>query len=440
MIHRRIAEAVLAALLAAMSCNVIAATNESSEKSDVFVTGAPLRGDIPESSFVKDTVRERRTVIERMRAKREEREEQAQKQEKNKEVELAYKPTAEPSDFFRGFVHEGIFRVDEVNLLQNTVSELANIYSDCRVLNEFDGRGRAVCGAQNRQIGDGDVVLLSYLPSNQILAGIELFFEDPAQARRHYGEIAARLSDRFDTFREEYAEAVDSPFWRLSLGAAAHGAGKWLRVELNRFPEINDFERFASEHVTAIGFGELTLGVTKGFPKPQKLSKDCMAADYNEESRIRKEYLGKCFGFPFDAHIQLDYNDLTGVLERAVLSPLGGATQALVEETLRDRFGKAQFCKRISSPVTINENKTLDVRNPDRRYSGTFGRSGTVYVGTCDDPIVYEVQKQFVLRNEMITHDFLVKEYELRKKDNAGFAAKSHERESRREKLDAFFQ
>jgi hypothetical protein len=50
------------------------------------------------------------------------------------------------------------------------------------------------------------------------------------------------------------------------------------------------------------------------------------------------------------------------------------------------------------------------------------------------------VQKQFVLRNEMITHDFLVKEYELRKKDNAGFAAKSHERESRREKLDAFFQ
>ena len=57
MIHRRIAEAVLAALLAAMSCNVIAATNESSEKSDVFVTGAPLRGDIPESSFVKDTVR-----------------------------------------------------------------------------------------------------------------------------------------------------------------------------------------------------------------------------------------------------------------------------------------------------------------------------------------------------------------------------------------------
>ena len=51
MIHRRIAEAVLAALLAAMSCNVIAATNESSEKSDVFVTGAPLRGDIPESSW-----------------------------------------------------------------------------------------------------------------------------------------------------------------------------------------------------------------------------------------------------------------------------------------------------------------------------------------------------------------------------------------------------
>lgn len=151
--------------------------------------------------------------------------------------------------------------MDRVRLLKTQLIDLKDRYDDCRVPSESHERGRVACRRNPALGGLGtDTVLMSYLAENQVIACIELYFEDPDAARAAYRRLAGRLDRRFDTREQVPGQVLDSPFWRLSLQAAALGEGKWLRVEPRSFADLCAAERFARQGQAADRTGALTVG------------------------------------------------------------------------------------------------------------------------------------------------------------------------------------
>lgn len=176
-------------------------------------------------------------------------------------IDEAARKGIEPSDTFASFASQALITVDRVRLLKTQLIDLKDRYDDCRVLSESHERGRVACRRNPALGGLGtDTVLMSYLAENQVIACIELYFEDPDAARAAYRRLAGRLDRRFDTREQVPGQVLDSPFWRLSLQAAALGEGKWLRVEPRSFADLCAAERFARQGQAADRTGALTVG------------------------------------------------------------------------------------------------------------------------------------------------------------------------------------
>lgn len=137
-------------------------------------------------------------------------------------------------------------------------------------------------------------------------------------------------------FKEIYAAnsvSYDTPMFTVSV----HEAQTGYMVSINaHFQErMLDAETYAKARLQTIEFGSLTVGVTKidDIPQGDALPKVCRDVT-NPKDMDRREFYGTCFDFPYEAHMQLDFNPETGILETAVLSPIGVTTGSLLEEML----------------------------------------------------------------------------------------------------------
>lgn len=326
--------------------------------------------------------------------------------------------------------------LEGVELMGETEIDIRRRFAGCTEVASFSAAKVLSCERPKNFAGSGEYVLFSFMPVSRLLVGIQTYFADIEASQRTYAAWTKALADRYDAYEEQFVQAVDSVFWRISLGRDARGQGRWLRVQVNDEQELTATERFLQLDVGERNLGTLVFGETTSATVPAA-SRECEAAVYN--NAYDKDYLGNCFGFPYDAHFQLEFSDKSGVLRQVVLSPLSQVTVEILDEILRTRHPDAAVCSRLETDATVNSARSLDVMNPSRRYRNVNGRPGTVYVGTCREPRIYEAEGSFIFDMTMLDAREMLANYEARKSVNANNAMRVGEREARRQRLGEFF-
>lgn len=326
--------------------------------------------------------------------------------------------------------------LEGVELMGETEIDIRRRFAGCTEVASFSAAKVLSCERPKNFAGSGEYVLFSFMPVSRLLVGIQTYFADIEASQRTYAAWTKALADRYDAYEEQFVQAVDSVFWRISLGRDARGQGRWLRVQVNDEQELTATERFLQLDVGERNLGTLVFGETTSATVPAA-SRECEAAVYN--NAYDKDYLGNCFGFPYDAHFQLEFSDKSGVLRQVVLSPLSQVTVEILDEILRTRHPDAAVCSRLETDATVNSARSLDVMNPSRRYRNVNGRPGTVYVGTCREPRIYEAEGRFIFDMTMLDAREMLANYEARKSVNANNAMRVGEREARRQRLGEFF-
>lgn len=348
---------------------------------------------------------------------------------------------AAPSELFRSTFNEAVFPINSVGLLLTTADELISQFAQCKKMPELSGMGRIVCPAYVVPHGNNDSVLFSYLPETELLAGVEVLFNDKKSALVWYEHQKKRLEKKFPIFDEAVGEAVQSPYWHMSLGRAISGNGWWVRVKLNNPARIDEFERYALQKMTDITFGTLKLGVTNRseIQVSEDLNNPCVAAKYNKEGE-EMEFLGtNCFGFPLQAHFTLRFNEKTGTLNNAVLSPNSNATKTLVSDMLKKRYGNEQYCRALEMNQYVNKYKDLEQYDVSKRRAQIKSKPILVYAGTCATPSVFSHEDQFIFALDVVSPAWMHKVFEERKAANAELLRKGNARDERRRKLESFF-
>lgn len=326
--------------------------------------------------------------------------------------------------------------LEGVELMGETEGDIRRRFAGCTEVASFSAAKVLSCERPKNFAGSGEYVLFSFMPVSRLLVGIQTYFADIEASQRTYAAWTKALADRYDAYEEQFVQAVDSVFWRISLGRDARGQGRWLRVQVNDEQELTATERFLQLDVGERNLGTLVFGETTSATVPAA-SRECEAAVYN--NAYDKDFLGNCFGFPYDAHFQLEFSDKSGVLRQVVLSPLSQVTVEILDEILRTRYPDAAVCSRLETDATVNSARSLDVMNPSRRYRNVNGRPGTVYVGTCREPRIYEAEGRFIFDMTMLDAREMLANYEARKSVNANNAMRVGEREARRQRLGEFF-
>ena len=328
------------------------------------------------------------------------------------------------------------FTLEGLEMMGTTRQDVMKRFSGCTEVTSFGASKVLSCERPKGFAGSGEYVLLSFMPVSDLLVGIQTYFEDARSSQSAYDRWIKTLAERYDAYEEQFVEAVDSVFWRISLGREAQGQGRWLRISVNDEEALAATERFLQLDVAERTLGALVFGETSTTTIPP-LGRDCEAAVYN--SAYDKDYLGKCFGFPYDAHYQLMFSQRSGTLRQLVISPLGQVTVEILDEILRSRHPDAAVCQRLETSTTVNSARSIEILNPARRYRNINGRAGTVYVGTCREPRVYESEGRFIFDLTMLDAREMLANYEARKSVNANFAMRIGEREMRRQRLGEFF-
>lgn len=326
--------------------------------------------------------------------------------------------------------------LEGVELMGATESDIRQRFAGCTEVASFTEATVLSCERPKHFAGSGEYVLFSFMPVSGLLVGIQTYFKDIEASRRAYASWTKTLSQRYDAYEEQFAQAVDSVFWRISLGRDAQGQGRWLRVHINDERELTATERFFQLDMGERSLGTLGFGETVSDAVPATM-RECEAAVYN--NTYDKDYLGRCFGFPYDAHFQLEFSSKSGVLRRVVLSPLSQVTVEILDEILRTRHPDAAVCNRLETDAVINSVRSLEVLNPSRRYRNINGRPGTVYVGTCQEPRIFEAEGRFIFDMTMLDAREMLANYETRKNVNVNNAMRVGERETRRQRLGEFF-
>lgn len=327
--------------------------------------------------------------------------------------------------------------MEGVRLMRDTETDVRKRFGDCLESVSFSSARVISCPRPADFSGSGEFVIFSFLPGGGEVVEMQTYFDDVGKANAAYERWRRTLAARFDTFAEPYAMAVDSVFWRVSLGDDAAGRGKWLRIRLNNLEEVTEAEKVAALPAQASNFGQLAFGRTSIQNLPAT-GPECEAAVYN--TGTEREYRGRCFGFPYDAHILLRFSHKSALLKQAVISPLSQATRELLDEALRARYPAFERCRRTETRINVNTSRNLDVMKVERRFKSINGRPSTLYAGSCEAPRIFEIDGQFVFDFSVIDVQEMLSDYDARKSVNAGYQHRNSEREQRLQRLGEFFE
>lgn len=352
------------------------------------------------------------------------------------------KSDTKPSALFTQTFQGARFPIAGITLLSTRADDLLARHSKCQAVTEFNGLGRIVCSQAKFPGGIAGTVLFSYLPSNHLLSGIEIYF--PSNERNKsdalYNKLKKAIQSNSDTYEEIFVKGVDSPYLQLSQGRATD-SGTWIRLSVIQPQKLDEFERYVKADLTQIAFGDLTVGKTQTREMADILQKQnnvmCTPAQFNTD--FEQEYVGACFSFPFEAHYSLSFDPITGVLTSAVLSPQGNATQTLVDEALKGRFNNAETCRNIATEAKVNPTGNINELDYSKRLQVINNRQGTVYAGTCKVPHVFQYENHYVFNLELVTDKTMELSFETRKRVNAEQSRRFQVREDRRKMLTDFF-
>ncbi|MDO4937146.1 MAG: hypothetical protein Q4E62_04445 [Sutterellaceae bacterium] len=308
-------------------------------------------------------------------------------------------------------------QIGDVTLLQDNYASLKRKHQDCRRISASrweTGIGRVACSDTQNFRAEGEEVIFTMAEVNEVLTGVTFRFNSQMRAGQFAEGIKERLRQlSIPTFVESHSadsETVDSPMFSISVQPAQ--TGYLVKVDAHFQDRLLDSEIYARAKLQKIEFGNMTLGETKRNAMP-KVPKVCENLSKNPDGDPL-EFYGTCFEFPYEAHMQLNFNPATDILQTAVLSPIGAATGALVDEMLMKRFGLPQFCRKLETDVELVTIKSKKERGA-LRFRRMNGRSASVYAGTCEKPIIYTSDMRYVFENRYLNRDDIMADYERRK-------------------------
>lgn len=396
----------------------------------------PERPQVEQPEQIQRRNREHRPMV-RIRSK--------ESKESVARADKAVKPEEEnfrfPSLAFLSWFDPWKLKIGDVTLLQDNYASLKRKHPDCRRLEVSQGgvTGRIACAKPSEFLAEGDAVIFHYIPVNDLLVGAVYSFSSQQRALQFASSIKAQLkAQKIESFTEAAdadREVTDTPLFSLAVHPSRNG---YLVSVSGHFAErFEDAEVYAAARLPKIEFGNLTLGVTTAKALPE-LPKSCTEVSA-EPGGLRREFYGICFGFPYEAHMQLNFNPETDILETAVLSPIGAATGSLVEDMLRKRWNMPTYCPRMTTEtelVTIKDER----QRGKVRTRRVKGRGASVYAGTCEHPVIYTLDMRYVFENRLLNKEDIATDFERRR--NRIQAIKDHDKafDARMQHVKGFFE
>ena len=361
---------------------------------------------------------------------------------KTKKVDpaLAVHQYLKPSENFVKFFSPYAVRVGWVTFLRDTVSDLVKRQAGCRVVPAETKNFKDIVSCSDPKAfgADGEEVIFEYLPSNDVLCGVEYFFADDYKAQGFAKLIVREIQQKSPTYDVVSGNETDSPLFRVTVQKGV--GGSLVKVSLNLRDEVNDYENFGREEVRNLDFGELSIGRSQASSiQIQRGDEEDECVRTSASHLTTAEYYGKCFKFPYDAHFQVVRDPVTDIVTGMALTPLSVLTSGLVDNALVKKYGEPEFCERIESDFmlvrTNHQRKYHSIPRTDR----VKNKSGTVYVGTCKSPIVFTVGDRYLFVVDKLTTGAISKDYARRRDDNELIRENRRELEKRRNQLSDFF-
>ena len=362
------------------------------------------------------------------------------KKAKKVDPALAVHQYLKPSENFVKFFSPYAVRVGWVTFLRDTVSDLVKRQAGCRVVPAETKNFKDIVSCSDPKAfgADGEEVIFEYLPSNDVLCGVEYFFADDYKAQGFAKLIVREIQQKSPTYDVVSGNETDSPLFRVTVQKGV--GGSLVKVSLNLRDEVNDYETFGREEVRNLDFGELSIGRSQASSiQIQRGNEEDECVRTSASHLTTAEYYGKCFKFPYDAHFQVVRDPVTDIVTGMALTPLSVLTSGLVDNALVKKYGEPEFCERIESDFmlvrTNHQRKYHSIPRTDR----VKNKSGTVYVGTCKSPIVFTVGDRYLFVVDKLTTGAISKDYARRRDDNELIRENRRELEKRRNQLSDFF-
>lgn len=390
----------------------------------------PLRAT-PEKQVSADRVFHRPAVIDH------------RAQQKKKEEQIAKETFKHPSLSFLSFLSPYAVGVHDVTLLQDDVASLFRKHPECRRIESFSDKGsvtgKVACSKPELFQAEGGEVIFGYAKTNELLTGVTLSFSSAMRAKSVAQQIIKTIEKTQPTFTQHFSPVLqntDSPMLSVSLQQGLRGY--LVSVDSHHVERFKDSEVYAATKQQEIEFGQLTLGKTT-FDQLPSLPKTCTEVSLDSNDLVR-EFYGVCFGFPYESHIQLEFDSITNLLRSVVLSPIGAATGSVLEEAVKSEFGLSTYCRRISSTVSAGSIKTQKPRSSKQRVTRMNSRPAWVFAGTCETPIVYTTQMRFVFENRNLNHTEIGATFERRRQKVNQEQSMQKAFETRKDSLEGFFE
>ena len=334
-------------------------------------------------------------------------------------------------------------RLGDVTLLQDNVFTLFKKHPDCRRIQSSWSKdtGRVACNKTAKFLADGDEVIFTYAIQNEILTGATYFFNSAQRAEQFAENVEDTLSRTVPNYKHTYDNGsleIDSPMFAVNLHAASQGY--MVNIDAYFQDRIRDSENYAKFKLQKIEFGDLTVGTTllKDMPTADALPKVCTDVSPSNDPNVR-EYYGLCFGFPYESHMQFNFNASTGILETAALSPIGLSSGTIVEDWLTKKYGLSHYCRRIQTDVHLHRIKEHKERGKTR-YTRMRGRNASLFAGTCENPIIYSSDMRYVFENRYLNMDDIMNAYERRKETADASVEHSEAFDERGKAMKGFFE
>lgn len=351
-----------------------------------------------------------------------------------------------PSISFLKFFQPYVLRVDDIAFLQDNARNLMRNHPDCRMIPGTEGAytAKIACSRVSQFRAEGDEVIFNYSLANEVLVGGVYSFSTKRRARQ-FADMAVenlKAGTEVVTHRPDGDTVIyDSILFSVTIQPSREGY--MVVIDAHHQDKISDMEEYGRHRLQTMDFGDFVVGRSRvdSLPRPDDLPKVCTEVSENRQSTERREYYGECFGFPYEAHMQLDFNPVTGILQTAVLSPIGAATGKIVNNMLTERYGLPQSCRRIESAQELVPIRRTNTSRRSSRNRGKLmrGMPAFVFAGTCDNPIIYTTDMRFVFENRYLNAEDLEADFERRKDLIEAAVESRQEYTTRMDRMKGFF-
>lgn len=152
------------------------------------------------------------------------------------------------------------------------------------------------------------------------------------------------------------------------------------------------------------------------------------------------EVYGKCYGFPYRSHYQIELDKETGVLRSLVLTPLEITAPVVIENGLTARWGKPLQCAAATSNVPLLvSNKRTDVHSTPKPQA-VGSRPVLVWAGNCQEPVIFAVEERYAFKYDRIAEETILDAYRQRKLLYSQANEFQGELNKHKSELDEFFK